>query len=97
MLELLLLLLKLVIFISVPFEEIISRLFIVVAKFEARKKATIPLNSKNEPLRIIKIEIIVIPIGRFLLIKNFVIYIWIYKYIISKYCSNDNNITSLLQ
>ena len=86
MLELLLLLLKLVIFISVPFEEIISRLFIVVAKFEARKKTTIPLNSKNEPLRIIKIEIIVIPIGRLLLIKNFVIYIWIYKYIISKYC-----------
>ncbi len=97
MLELLLLLLKLVILISVPFEEIISRLFIVVAKFEARKKATIPLNSKNEPLRIIKIEIIVIPIGRLLLIKNFVIYISIYKYIISKYCANDNNITSLLQ
>jgi hypothetical protein len=86
MLELLLLLLKWVIFISVPFEAIISRLFKVVAKFEARKKTTIALNSKNEPLSIIKIEIIVIPIGRLLLIKNFVIYIWIYKYIISKYC-----------
>lgn len=84
MLELLLILLKVVLFISVPLEEIRSRLFKVVAKFEAKKKATIPLNSKNEPLRIIKIEIIVIPIGRLLLITNFVIYIWIYKYIISK-------------
>ena len=77
---------KLVLFISVILEENRSRVFKVVAKFEARKKTTIPLNSKNEPLSIIKIEIIVIPIGRLLLIKNFVIYIWIYKYIISKYC-----------
>jgi len=40
----------------------------VVAKFEARKKTTMPLNNKNEPLNIIKMEIIVKPIGRLLLI-----------------------------
>jgi len=69
----LILLVKLELFISVLLEENRSRVFTVVAKFEARKKITIPLNSKNKPLSIIKIDIIVIPIGRVLFIKKFVI------------------------
>jgi hypothetical protein len=77
-----LILLKLVLFVSAKLEASRSRLSKLPTKFEARKKATIPLNSRNEPLRNIKIEIIVIPIGRLIFIKKFVIYIWIYKYII---------------
>ena len=77
-----LLLLTLVFFVSAKLKEVRSTLFKLSAKFDARKKDTIQLNSRNEPLRIIKVEIIIIPIGRLMLIKNFVIYIWIYKYII---------------
>ena len=42
-----------------------------------------PLNNRNDPLSIIKIEIIVIPIGRFIFIRIF-FNTWIYKYIIFK-------------
>lgn len=77
-----LLLLKSVLFISAKLKEVRSTFFKLSAKFDARKKDTIPINSKNEPLSIIKVEMIIIPMGRLTLIKNFVIYIWIYKYII---------------
>ena len=42
-----------------------------------------PLNNRNDPLSIIKTEIIVIPIGRFIFIRIF-FNTWIYKYIIFK-------------
>ena len=42
-----------------------------------------PVNNRNDPLSIIKIEIIVIPIGRFIFIRIF-FNTWIYKYIIFK-------------
>ena len=50
-------------------------------KFIVKIKVVIPPNNKNEPLRINKIEIIVIPIGLLIFIKK-IINTSIYKYII---------------
>jgi hypothetical protein len=41
-------------------------------KFIVKIKVAIPPNNKNEPLRIIKIEIIVIPIGLLIFMKNLI-------------------------
>jgi hypothetical protein len=41
-------------------------------KFIVKIKVAIPPNNKNEPLRIIKIEIIVIPIGLLIFIKKMI-------------------------
>ena len=77
------LLLKIVLFVSANIKEDKSNVSRWAAKFEARKKVTMPLNNRNDPLSIIKIEIIVIPMGRFIFIRIF-FNTWIYKYIISK-------------